>query len=264
MDDASSGSRSGNLLIASNDPVTPTRTVALSGTVLGHCRPTLDSLTIVTHDAIGWGAPSSGQFRDTTVRVFNLGFDATRARLHLAGATITGGGGRFTLPGGFTPQLVGATPASLSLRFDEAGATPDSTYTAYLTLACADEALPGAVTHPSLVVRLAARVNHGGTVAVEPLATSLTDRLLPVRPNPVAGRAALGFELARGGDVTLELYDVHGRRVRRIVRGPLEPGRYTYEWNGADDRGAALPAGVYVVRLSAPGGSASRRVALVR
>ena len=264
MDTGTSGSRAGNLAIASNDPISPTRNVALSGSVLDHCQPTLDSLAIAVSDTLDFGARDAGQFPDTTLRVFNLGFvDGSMATLSLTGATITGGDGHFSIVGGFTPQSVGTTPASIPLRFDDAGATPDSTYQATLTFSCADQALPGGIARPDLVVTLTARVNPGN-VAVERGGTPFADRLLPVRPNPVAGRAVLGFDLARPGAVALELYDVNGRRVKSIARGPLDPGRYTFEWNGADDRGTPLPAGVYILHFSAPGLTASQRVALVR
>jgi hypothetical protein len=112
-------------------------------------------------------------------------------------------------------------------------------------------------------VTLFARVS-GGNVAVEPGATPFADRLLPARPNPAPGRTLLSFDLARAGVVALDVYDVNGRHVRRIVRESREPGRHVYEWNGADDSGAPLAAGVYIVRYSAPGLRRSQRVALVR
>jgi hypothetical protein len=111
-------------------------------------------------------------------------------------------------------------------------------------------------------MRLFAQVGSGN-VAVESGAP-LADRLLPVQPNPVSGRAVLGFDLVRPGAVALDLYDIHGRRVLSFARGTLDPGRYRYDWNGADEHGARLPAGVYIVRFTAPGLCASQRVALVR
>jgi hypothetical protein len=253
---------SGNLVIASNDPVAPSKNVPLSGTVLDHCQPSLDGTTIVVSDTLDFGLRSAGTFSDSSVSVFNLGFGATRARLSLSAATITGGASHFTIPGGFTPQLVGAAPASIPVHFADAGATFDSTYSADLTFTCADEALPGGTSQPGLAVKLFARA-HVGNVAVggnRPPA----DRLLPARPNPARGRTQLGFDLARRGAVTLGVYDVNGRRVRSLVRATLDPGRYPIEWDGADDRGAALPAGVYIVRFASPGLGAAERLALVR
>jgi len=266
MDASVAGSPAGTLVIDSNDPVTPSKNVALSGIVLEHSQPTLDSLAIAHSSTVDFGARDAGQFPDTTVRVFNLGWVSFEmAALHLTGATITGGDGRFTIPGGFTPQFVTSIIASIPVHFDDALATPDSTYEATLTFTCADQDLPGATARPDLVVTLRARVNPGN-VAVERGGDDVpgADRLLPVRPNPVAGRAALQFDLARSGAVALDLYDLRGRRVRSFVREALEPGRYHYDWNGADDHGAPLPAGVYLLRYSAPGYRATQRVALVR
>src|SRR5439155_8453626 len=139
MDTATSGSKGGNLAIASNDPLTPSQNVPLGATVLDHCQPSLDVAAITASDSLDFGVRSPGTFRDTAVSVSNVGFGSTRAQLDLSAAAITGGAGRFSLPNGFTPQLVGATPANVAVRFSDAGATPDSTYTADLTFTCADE-----------------------------------------------------------------------------------------------------------------------------
>ncbi len=52
--------------------------------------------------------------------------------------------------------------------------------------------------------------------------------------------------------------------VRRLEDGIRSAGPHAVTWNGTDDRGRAVPAGVYFVRLSANGVAASRRVTLVR
>lgn len=196
MSTASSGTPAGNLVIDSNDPVTPSRNVALSGTVLDHCQPTLDSTAIATSSTVDLGSRAAGQFPDTTVRVHNLGFGATRARLNLSGAAITGGDGRFSIVGGFSPQLVGATPASIDVRFDDTGAAAGP-YEATLTFTCADETLPGATAQPDLVVTLMAQVT-GSPVAAPAssrtglivLALVLATAALAARYSPTPRRAA--------------------------------------------------------------------------
>ena len=52
---------------------------------------------------------------------------------------------------------------------------------------------------------------------------------------------------ARSETAMLEIYDVSGRRVRHI-RGSMLAG---FIWDGRDDAGWLLPAGVYVQRLAA-------------
>jgi hypothetical protein len=88
-------------------------------------------------------------------------------------------------------------------------------------------------------------------------------RLLPVRPNPFAGAARLGFDLATPADVRLAVYDVTGARVRTLVAHRMEPGRHEAAWDGRDEAGRAVAAGVYLVRFEAGRHRAVRRIARV-
>src|SRR6266550_3841412 len=91
-------------------------------------------------------------------------------------------------------------------------------------------------------------------------------------PFPVPGRdsTCLWFDLALAGNVELDILDLRGNRVRRFVPGPdfpgvLAPGRYgrgsgsggicdpRLMWDGRSDGGQAVPAGVYLAKLKAPG-----------
>jgi flagellar hook assembly protein FlgD len=72
------------------------------------------------------------------------------------------------------------------------------------------------------------------------------------------------FELPAAGEATLEVFNVQGRRVRRVASGWFEAGPHQALWSGADDAGRALPSGVYFVRLEAAGEREVRRVALRR
>ncbi|MFN2421367.1 MAG: S8 family serine peptidase [Gemmatimonadota bacterium] len=63
--------------------------------------------------------------------------------------------------------------------------------------------------------------------------------------------------------IHLAVYDVAGRLVRTLVSGPVVPGEQGSAWDGRDDEGEAVPAGLYVVRLVAGGVVRSIRVLLV-
>ena len=83
-------------------------------------------------------------------------------------------------------------------------------------------------------------------------------------PNPIAGRATVRFDLAHAGDVALEVFDLTGRRASTLLRGALEPGRYSIPWNGLGEDGVPVRAGLYFVRLKAPGAAVqSARVTVV-
>ncbi len=104
----------------------------------------------------------------------------------------------------------------------------------------------------------------GGT-GVEGAAAGTAPRaLLETWPNPSRGTARFVLDLQREADVTLSIYDLTGRRVRRTHEGRRAAGRAFLAWDGRDDRGAALAPGVYVARAAWDGGSSEARVTLLR
>jgi len=91
--------------------------------------------------------------------------------------------------------------------------------------------------------------------------------LQPSRPNPFAagvGTTALMFELPRPGVVQLGIFDASGRRVRVLLDGRREAGAHRLDWNGLDDGGRPVGAGVYFSVLETDGQRISRTLTLVR
>jgi hypothetical protein len=84
------------------------------------------------------------------------------------------------------------------------------------------------------------------------------------RPNPFAGGSEIVFSTARAGDVTLEVFDVGGQRVRQLVSGWRGAGLHAQLWDGRDDGGAEAPAGVYLVRVKGRTEECARHVVLLR
>lgn len=102
----------------------------------------------------------------------------------------------------------------------------------------------------------------GTNVTDAPAAGPAATRLAAPYPNPFRGDAALRFDLARPGEVTLEVYDVLGARVRTLANGTWAAGRHSLSWDGRDDDGRAVSPGMYLVRLRA--GDYDGRTKLVR
>jgi len=83
-------------------------------------------------------------------------------------------------------------------------------------------------------------------------------------PNPFRGRTTLHFELGRAGPTRLDVYDVTGRRVARLLDRWLPEGPQSVVWNGRDERGADVASGIYFVRLEQNGRVDTRKAELIR
>jgi len=103
-----------------------------------------------------------------------------------------------------------------------------------------------------------------GTVDVPGAALPRAVFLAPPSPNPARGAATLRFGLPRPAVVEFALYDQQGRRVRSLLSGTQPAGERTITWDGRDESGRALPAGLYFVRLATEGRTFVSRLAVIR
>jgi aminopeptidase N len=87
---------------------------------------------------------------------------------------------------------------------------------------------------------------------------------LNVHPNPFNDGTTISFENNEGGNVTLEVYDVSGARVRVLHAGALTPNYYEISWDGKNDSGQSVASGVYFVRLNTPQRWGLRKAVVVR
>lgn len=73
---------------------------------------------------------------------------------------------------------------------------------------------------------------------------------LKISPNPFRAVTRVKWLVPSEGPISLEVYDVQGRLVKVLVRirNP-EPKVYTVVWNGRDNKGERVSAGIYFCRL---------------
>jgi hypothetical protein len=107
-----------------------------------------------------------------------------------------------------------------------------------------------------------------GAQGAEPLAsraetpTSGATLLMAPQPNPAEATATFRFTLRETGAVELDLFSVTGQRVRSLAAGTYDAGEHAIRWDGRDDTGRTVAAGVYFVNLRAAGASVSRKLLL--
>jgi hypothetical protein len=88
--------------------------------------------------------------------------------------------------------------------------------------------------------------------------------LRPNAPNPFNPGTTITFELNLAGHARLEVYDVGGRRIRRLLDQELPAGQSRVVWAGDDADGRAVPSGVYLYVLDTGGHRYSRKMVLAR
>jgi hypothetical protein len=88
-----------------------------------------------------------------------------------------------------------------------------------------------------------------GDATDTPGSPSWVTSFAPPRPNPFASTVDLSFVLQREGAVRLDLFDVQGRRVRKLCDGPFGAGAHSVSWDGRDDGGMSVPSGIFFARF---------------
>jgi len=79
-------------------------------------------------------------------------------------------------------------------------------------------------------------------------------RLMQNVPNPFNPATVIPFSLPGPGSARLTIFDSHGRQVRALLDGArLDGGQHRLTWDGRDQRGQLVPAGVYFYELRAAG-----------
>src|SRR5262249_39211260 len=99
------------------------------------------------------------------------------------------------------------------------------------------------------------------TVGVDPRAPR--SLRLTALPNPARASLVLSVEAPKGGYESLDLIDIAGRVVRRLGVPTSTPGRWSLRWDGNDDAGQRVRAGVYFAHLRSRSQSVVLRVAIV-
>ena len=83
-------------------------------------------------------------------------------------------------------------------------------------------------------------------------------------PNPFNPVTTISYLLPSGGDVLLQVFDVNGREIRRLVDGYVEAGEWSVVWDGSNERGEAVASGVYFVRLRSGSESSVKKTILLQ
>lgn len=68
-------------------------------------------------------------------------------------------------------------------------------------------------------------------------------------PNPFNAETVIHYELPDKGEVALDIYNILGQQVLRLVSEAQPTGSYSVKWDGRDGSGRMLPSGIYIYKL---------------
>ncbi len=95
---------------------------------------------------------------------------------------------------------------------------------------------------------------------------SVPDRLSLIGnfPNPFNPSTTIKFTVPAAMNVSLEIYNITGQRIRTILSAAPTLGEHSIVWDGRDDDGLISPSGVYVYRLKGGGFVTFGRMSLLK
>ena len=88
--------------------------------------------------------------------------------------------------------------------------------------------------------------------------------LHPNFPNPFNPTTMIAYDLPDASDVQLDIYDLMGRNINRVVNQYQSAGRHFVTWNANDFLGNQVSAGVYLYRLQAGNMIVTRKMVLMK
>lgn len=88
--------------------------------------------------------------------------------------------------------------------------------------------------------------------------------MLSNAPNPFANETEVRFGLPRVSDVTIDVYDVSGRRVLSDIMRDVPSGWSSYHLDASGGSGGRLKSGIYFVRLTGAGAVQTGKIVVLR
>ncbi|MFO7891461.1 MAG: FlgD immunoglobulin-like domain containing protein [bacterium] len=88
--------------------------------------------------------------------------------------------------------------------------------------------------------------------------------LSPNYPNPFNPTTNFKYQLAEDAEVTINVYNLMGEKVKQLVKENQPAGYYDETWTGVDGSGRTVSSGIYFIYMQAGSFSQTRKITLIR
>ena len=83
-------------------------------------------------------------------------------------------------------------------------------------------------------------------------------------PNPFNPTTTISYDLPEQAQVTLSVYDLLGKKIKTLVNQSQDAGNNIAVWDGTDEFGRPVSAGVYLYRIKAGEFTQTRKMLLLK
>jgi hypothetical protein len=83
-------------------------------------------------------------------------------------------------------------------------------------------------------------------------------------PNPFSGKTTIEYTLSETGRVIIDVYDLSGKVIKRLVNDDILPGSYSITWDATNENGTLVNDGFYFFKVSQGNQSVTEKMVLLR
>ena len=94
--------------------------------------------------------------------------------------------------------------------------------------------------------------------------TPLITRLKGNYPNPFNPETKINFDLKDNSNVSIEIFNIRGQKVKTLINEQLNKGQHSVIWNGKDADNRSVASGIYFYRMSSENYSATGKMLLMK
>jgi hypothetical protein len=158
-------------------------------------------------------------------------------------------------------DLIGATGFPWTIPANE----PQTFLVAFSPISIGAKTARVSVTHDTNGSPSVIELMGGGSVSEDdymniPNITALMGNF----PNPFNPETTISFSLAESGDVSIEIFNVRGQKVRNLLNIYKDIGNHTVHWDGRDNNGIIVGSGVFFYKMNVGEHQSVRRMVLMK
>jgi flagellar hook assembly protein FlgD len=85
-------------------------------------------------------------------------------------------------------------------------------------------------------------------------------------PNPFNPSTTIDYSIPEGdvAQVSLKIFDLRGRLVRKLVEREQHPGQYSVQWDGRNGLQEVVGSGVYLYRIETADFTSTKKMIIAR